>query len=344
MTKKEIVRQLCEKANTEKLLKGSLTQLATKEIVQWTFDAIIETLVAEGRIELRNFGVFEVKQRKPRKARNPRTGDRVDVAAKNVVTFQPGKEMEERVRKYAKAVETKRKTRRHDKPEHAAPAVPSTAVPPAGNRRDTSRGGARNRIVEFGMGNSECGMRSDDSPRIDDCTALGTRSKKNGVIPNSEFRVPHYSMNVVLDARVVTGSGGGPDKTILNSPRFLEPLGYRMLCAYLHPPDDPGFDALRAQRGTLSRPAHFHPRSRSVGLARRQTTVGRLPPRKSGHLARPRLQDECPGAFAPALLADATRDNRTRLGAAHGPHAALLQDRQVVPAALSSASFVCRTT
>ena len=115
MTKKEIVKQLCDKANKEKLLKGSLTQLATKEIVQWTFDAIIETLVAEGRIELRNFGVFEVKQRKPRKARNPRTGDRVDVAAKNVVTFQPGKEMEERVRQYARPIAPKRKPRRGSK-------------------------------------------------------------------------------------------------------------------------------------------------------------------------------------------------------------------------------------
>src|SRR4029077_18038743 len=127
VTKKEIVRQLCEKANQEKLLKGSLTQLATKEIVQWTFDAIIETLVAEGRIELRNFSVFEVKQRKPRKARNPRTGERVDVEAKNVVTFQPGKEMEERVRKFAKAVESKVKKRKSAKPEpaaHAAPAPP----------------------------------------------------------------------------------------------------------------------------------------------------------------------------------------------------------------------------
>lgn len=112
MTKKEIVRQLCEKANKEKLLKGNLTQLATKEIVQWTFDAIIETLVEEGRIELRNFGVFEVKQRKPRRARNPRTGERVDVASKNVVTFQPGKEMEERVRKYAAPAEGKPKLRR----------------------------------------------------------------------------------------------------------------------------------------------------------------------------------------------------------------------------------------
>jgi len=53
----------------------------------------------EKRIELRNFGVFEVKQRKARKARNPRTGERVDVEPKNVVTFKPGKEMEERVKK-----------------------------------------------------------------------------------------------------------------------------------------------------------------------------------------------------------------------------------------------------
>ncbi len=50
---------------------------------------------------------------------------------------------------------------------------------------------------------------------------------------------------VVLDARVVTGAGGGPDKTILNSPRYLDPLGYRMVCAYLHPPSDPGFDLIR---------------------------------------------------------------------------------------------------
>jgi glycosyltransferase involved in cell wall biosynthesis len=49
---------------------------------------------------------------------------------------------------------------------------------------------------------------------------------------------------VVLDTRVVAGSGGGPDKTILNSPRFLA-AGYRNLCAYMHPPGDPGFEQLR---------------------------------------------------------------------------------------------------
>lgn len=90
MTKKEIVKQISERIG--------LTQLKTKDIVQQTFDAIVDTLLEVGRIELRNFGVFEVKQRKARKARNPRTGERVDVPPKNVVTFKPGKEMEEKVR------------------------------------------------------------------------------------------------------------------------------------------------------------------------------------------------------------------------------------------------------
>ncbi|HEY2154375.1 MAG TPA: HU family DNA-binding protein [Isosphaeraceae bacterium] len=91
MTKKEIVKKISEDIG--------LTQLKTKDIVQRTLDAIILTLVQEGRIELRNFGVFEVKRRAPRKARNPRTGAKVYVPSKNVVTFKPGKEMEELVRK-----------------------------------------------------------------------------------------------------------------------------------------------------------------------------------------------------------------------------------------------------
>jgi len=61
------------------------------------FDGIVETLLSEGRIELRNFGVFEIKQRKPRRARNPKTGERVAVPPRAVVTFKPGREMAERV-------------------------------------------------------------------------------------------------------------------------------------------------------------------------------------------------------------------------------------------------------
>ena len=67
--------------------------------------------------------------------------------------------------------------------------------------------------------------------------------------PNRPSAVP-----VVLDARVVTGSGGGPEKTILNSPRFLNPLGYRMVCAYMHPPGDPGFEVIRAKAAKYNAP------------------------------------------------------------------------------------------
>ena len=107
MTKKEIVKQISDRIG--------LTQLKTKEIVQLTFDAIVDTLIADKRIELRNFGVFEVKQRKARKARNPRTGEKVDVPPKNVVTFKPGKEMEERVRQMTSIPYL-------DNPEHVASA------------------------------------------------------------------------------------------------------------------------------------------------------------------------------------------------------------------------------
>ena len=90
MTKKDIVRTIAEQIE--------LPQLRTKDLVQRTFDALIDALVKEGRIELRNFGVFQIKRREARMARNPRTGEKVAVQAKSVVTFKPGKEMEARVR------------------------------------------------------------------------------------------------------------------------------------------------------------------------------------------------------------------------------------------------------
>lgn len=89
MTKKDIVRTISEETG--------LTQQQTKDVVQRTFDAIVEALASERRIELRNFGVFEVKQRAARTARNPRTGVQVEVPEKFIVSFKPGKEMEARV-------------------------------------------------------------------------------------------------------------------------------------------------------------------------------------------------------------------------------------------------------
>jgi nucleoid DNA-binding protein len=89
VTKKDIVRSISEDLG--------LTQLKTKEIVQKVFETIVKTLVEERRVELRNFGVFEVKRRAPRRARNPRTGEKVSVPEKHVVTFKPGQIMEDRV-------------------------------------------------------------------------------------------------------------------------------------------------------------------------------------------------------------------------------------------------------
>ena len=119
MTKKEIVKTISEEIG--------MTQLKTKEIVQKTFDAIVETLVDEGRIELRNFGVFEVKKRAARKARNPRTGQRVDVPEKYVVTFKPGKEMEEKVRQ----LELREAAAAAAAQQAATSSVPSTEANPS---------------------------------------------------------------------------------------------------------------------------------------------------------------------------------------------------------------------
>jgi nucleoid DNA-binding protein len=79
-----------------------IPQTQAQEAVQWVLDDIVDTLVREGRIELRNFGVFEVRRRKARWARNPRTGDKVPVPARFVVVFKPGLDLTERVRQLKK--------------------------------------------------------------------------------------------------------------------------------------------------------------------------------------------------------------------------------------------------
>ena len=90
MTKKEMSQHIAEKVG--------VSQLQAQEIIQSVFDGITATLVQEGRIELRNFGIFEVRKRQARDGRNPRTGQVVKVPARMVVTFKPGRGMLERVR------------------------------------------------------------------------------------------------------------------------------------------------------------------------------------------------------------------------------------------------------
>lgn len=90
MTKKDIVRKIARELGTG--------HVETAKVVQAVFDNIIDALEAEGRIELRNFGVFEVRQRAPRKARNPRTNEQVLVPARASISFSSGKKMLIRIR------------------------------------------------------------------------------------------------------------------------------------------------------------------------------------------------------------------------------------------------------
>ena len=113
MTKKEIVKQISDELE--------LTQLKVKDIVQKTFDAIVETLLREGRIELRNFGVFEVKVRKARIGRNPNApATDVPIPERCVVKFKPGKEMRAEVLKLAPQVVLARKKEKERTPPEPA--------------------------------------------------------------------------------------------------------------------------------------------------------------------------------------------------------------------------------
>lgn len=68
-----------------------------EQVVDIFFDEISARLAEGGRVELRGFGTFSTRSRDARTGRNPRTGESVDVAAKAVPYFKPGKEMRERL-------------------------------------------------------------------------------------------------------------------------------------------------------------------------------------------------------------------------------------------------------
>ena len=68
-----------------------------EQVVTIFFDEIAKRLAEGGRVELRGFGAFSTRARDARLGRNPRTGESVDVPAKRVPYFKPGKEMRERL-------------------------------------------------------------------------------------------------------------------------------------------------------------------------------------------------------------------------------------------------------
>ena len=80
-----------------------LTELTRKDsefIVETIFESVVRSLRAGDKIEIRGFGSFRTRQRKPRVGRNPKTGDRVEVPAKKIPFFKPSKELKDMVNNY----------------------------------------------------------------------------------------------------------------------------------------------------------------------------------------------------------------------------------------------------
>ena len=108
MTKADLIEEVSRLAD--------LTRKDSEIIVETIFESIVSSLRAGDKIEIRGFGSFRTRQRKPRVGRNPKTGDRVDVPPKKVPYFKPGKELKELINREI---------------EHLSqPATDDAAVPP----------------------------------------------------------------------------------------------------------------------------------------------------------------------------------------------------------------------
>ena len=90
MIRSELVQTLCQDV-------PDLTPREVESVVSAVFDSITDQLAQGGRVELRGFGAFSTRKRDARLGRNPRTGESVQVDAKRVPYFKPGKEMRERL-------------------------------------------------------------------------------------------------------------------------------------------------------------------------------------------------------------------------------------------------------
>ena len=97
MTRSELIELMASQQNQ---LTTKDVELASKLMI----DHMAESLASGERIEIRGFGSFSLHYREPRKGRNPKTGDAVELEGKHVPHFKPGKELRERVNRSIKAV------------------------------------------------------------------------------------------------------------------------------------------------------------------------------------------------------------------------------------------------
>jgi integration host factor subunit beta len=109
MTKADLIDEVSRLAE--------LTRKDSEVIVETIFDSVVRSLRAGDKIEIRGFGSFRTRQRKPRVGRNPKTGERVEVPAKKIPFFKPSKELKDLVNV-------------GDGTAPVTPAPPTTSVPP----------------------------------------------------------------------------------------------------------------------------------------------------------------------------------------------------------------------
>jgi integration host factor subunit beta len=128
MTKAELVEDVARAAE--------LTKKDAERLVEIVFESIIETLNQGEKIELRGFGSFRVRERGARRGRNPKTGDPVDIPAKRVPYFKPGKEMKELINE-----ESAGGTPPADAPAETADAGMTTAGSSSSTGRDDGNNG-----------------------------------------------------------------------------------------------------------------------------------------------------------------------------------------------------------
>src|ERR1700674_114766 len=96
MTKADLIDEVSQLAE--------LTRKDSEVIVETIFDSIVRSLRVGDKIEIRGFGSFRTRQRKPRVGRNPKTGDRVEVPAKKIPFFKPSKELKDLVNNSAAVI------------------------------------------------------------------------------------------------------------------------------------------------------------------------------------------------------------------------------------------------
>jgi len=90
MTKSELVEKVARQVK-------NFSKRDVEIICDIIFNSMTDTLKAGDKVEIRGFGSFKVKERKPRQGRNPKTGDSIDIPFKKVPFFKAGKELRERV-------------------------------------------------------------------------------------------------------------------------------------------------------------------------------------------------------------------------------------------------------